>query len=47
LHRLTGRPAYDSPVWKFRRSYFTGEGEDASSNEPAAVGSGERSSSKP
>ena len=43
LHRLTGRPAYDSPVWKFRRSYFSGKEQDASSNESPAAGSSEHS----
>jgi hypothetical protein len=30
LRHLTGRPPPDSPIWEFRRSYFTGE-------EPAAT----------
>jgi hypothetical protein len=46
LHRLTGRPSHDSPVWNFRRSYFSGDGQNAGNNRSSAVGSCERSSPK-
>ena len=48
LRRLTGRPPLDDPIWKFRRSPVrSGGGSEISSNGKSAIGTGEKTPSKP